>query len=294
MSKGDEQNDVAKKDADLFAFVLMPFRPEFNDVYELGIKDTAAELGILAERVDEQFFREGILERIYHQIEAADLIVADMSGQNPNVFYEVGYAHARRKLCILMTKDISNIPFDLAHHRHIVYGSSIAELKKKLREELDWARTEIMKLHSCGIEVECKGIGVDLEKSKFFATGIVHFQIDLVKNADDALTELHAIYFYTGRGWTLEQDGRACASTKSDRSDFTLKHMLTPSVTRFGKDTWDQITFRASKMVAAVTKGEELKDDYPCRGRVMVRLVTSGGTFEYPFSVDTTVSVLPF
>jgi hypothetical protein len=68
------------EESKIFAFVLMPFDKAFDDIYKLGIKETASQLGLLAERVDEQIFREGILERIYRQIEVADLILADMSG----------------------------------------------------------------------------------------------------------------------------------------------------------------------------------------------------------------------
>jgi hypothetical protein len=58
----------------MYAFVLMPFDPAFDDIYKLGIKETAEKLGIRAERVDEQIFhKENILERIYSQIDAADL-----------------------------------------------------------------------------------------------------------------------------------------------------------------------------------------------------------------------------
>src|SRR3954454_10194145 len=97
-----------------FVFVLMPFDVDFDDIYKLGIKGAVSEFqDLLAERVDEQIYREGILERIYRQIEVADIIVADMSGQNPNVFYEVGYAHAKQKLCILLTATADDIPFDL-------------------------------------------------------------------------------------------------------------------------------------------------------------------------------------
>ena len=278
----------------MFAFVLMPFDKEFDDVYKVGIKETAAELGILAERVDEQLFREGILERIYRQIEAADLIVADMSGQNPNVFYEVGYAHAKGKLCVLMTKDASDIPFDLKHHRHIVYGSSIAGLKDRLREELDWARSEIVKLRSCAIEVALKDIASNLEQSKYMATGTIDFKVDLVKKRNDTPTELHAIYFYAGKGWTLHQDGKKCGVTGSDIRDFDSKYMLTPPVTHFVRDTWAQITFTASKVLAYVTKGQELKDAYRCQGRVVVRLVTSEGVFDHPFALDIEVASVPF
>lgn len=74
-----------KSDNQIFAFVLMPFDKTFEDVYRLGIKETASQLGILAERVDEQIFQEGILDRIYRQIESADIIIADMSEQNNTI-----------------------------------------------------------------------------------------------------------------------------------------------------------------------------------------------------------------
>jgi hypothetical protein len=119
-------------DDQIFAFVLMPFNTAFDDIYRLGIKETANSLGILAERVDEQIYSEGMLERIYRQIELADFIVVDMTGQNANVFYEVGYAHAKGKLCIHLTQKADDIPFDLMHHRHIVYGGSIGELRTRL------------------------------------------------------------------------------------------------------------------------------------------------------------------
>ena len=77
-----------------FVFVLMPFSEEFDDVYKLGIKPACHDAGAHCERVDEQMFSESMLERIYNQIAKADLLVADMSGKNENVFYEVGYAHA--------------------------------------------------------------------------------------------------------------------------------------------------------------------------------------------------------
>src|SRR2546423_5254015 len=127
----------------LFAFVLMPFKSEFNDVYQLGIKEAASHVGIIAERLDEQLFGEGMLERIYRQIEAADIIIADMTGQNANVFYEVGWAHAKGKLCILLTKQSKDIPFDLKHRRHIEYKESIAHLRNELIKNLEWAKTEV-------------------------------------------------------------------------------------------------------------------------------------------------------
>jgi hypothetical protein len=80
-----------------FVFVLMPFSRDFDDVYEFGIKAAVMECGLVCERVDEQHFTESILERIFANIQRARFIVADITGNNPNVFFEVGYAYALKK-----------------------------------------------------------------------------------------------------------------------------------------------------------------------------------------------------
>jgi len=110
----------------------MPFDPKFNDIYKFGIKGAAMDVGAYAERVDEQIFTEGMLERVFNQISKADVIVADMTGRNPNVFYEVGYAHALGKIVLLLTQAADDIPFDLKHRQHTVYHGKIEDLKKEL------------------------------------------------------------------------------------------------------------------------------------------------------------------
>src|SRR5208337_630714 len=119
-------------------FVLMPFKSEFDDIYQLGIVAACKEAGAYCERVDEQIYQGSILERIYVQIAKADIIIADMTGQNPNVFYETGYAHALGKAYILLTQRAEDIPFDLKHYPHIVYGSSIVKLKEELKQNVRW------------------------------------------------------------------------------------------------------------------------------------------------------------
>jgi hypothetical protein len=112
----------------------MPFDQSFRDTYLLGIKPACEEAGYYCERLDEQIFEETMLERIYNQIAKADLVVADLSERNPNVFYETGYAHALGARVILLTRNSGDIPFDLKHHFHIVYSEGIADLKSRLRE----------------------------------------------------------------------------------------------------------------------------------------------------------------
>jgi len=122
-----------------FVFVLMPFSEDFDDVYELGIKAACKNAGAYAIRVDEQIFKESILERIYMQIDKADIIVADMTGKNQNVFYETGYAHALGKHVIFLTQNKDDIPFDLQHYPHIIYSGKIKNLLPELEKRVRWA-----------------------------------------------------------------------------------------------------------------------------------------------------------
>jgi hypothetical protein len=153
-----------------FVFVLMPFSQEFDDVYQLGIKPACIEAEAYCERVDEQIFQESILDRIYNQISKADFIVADMTRRNPNVFYETGYAHALGKRAILLTRNAKDIPFDLKHYPHIVYGNRIAALRDELQRRLSWyinAPTQANML--LGSELEFLIDGKPLAKGEFLA-----------------------------------------------------------------------------------------------------------------------------
>jgi hypothetical protein len=129
----DKQPDTSPKP---FVFVLMPFSVDFKDIYESGIKSACEAAGAYCERVDEQLHQGSITQRIYNQIAKADIIVADMSNRNPNVFYETGYAHALGKQVILLTQCADDIPFDLKDYPHIVYGGRIFLLKPELEKRL--------------------------------------------------------------------------------------------------------------------------------------------------------------
>ncbi len=276
----------------MFAFVLMPFDANFDDIYKLGVKETAEKLGITAERVDEQIFhKENILERIYNQINVADFIIADMTGRNPNVFYETGYAHAKGKTCLLLTSDTDDIPFDLKHHRHIVYGSSIQNLRKSLETELLAIKAEVTNKQSV-ITVENKVFGL-LEKPDFGARADVDLIFDLHNRTNTPSPEIEAIYLYTGPKWKFSQDGQECVSTVSDVADYQERHFLKPPVRRLHSGGWAQVKLTGSKFVAYGMK-KELKDKYRLTGRTLLRITTAEGAFDYPFNIDLEVGEIPF
>jgi len=129
---------MSERSEQAFIFVIMPFDDKWSDHYKLGVKPACEAAGAVCARVDEQIFLESILERIYSEIDRADLIVAEMTDRNPNVFYETGYAHGLAKPVILLTKTADDIPFDLRQYPHVVHGGRISVLKPELEKRVRW------------------------------------------------------------------------------------------------------------------------------------------------------------
>ncbi|TBB38561.1 hypothetical protein ELH44_37005 [Rhizobium ruizarguesonis] len=119
-----------------YIIALMPFKADFDDIYTLGIKPACEAAGGRCVRIDEEWFGGDIVSRLYTEISAADIVVSDVSDQNPNVFYETGYAHALGKPVILVTRTSDGTAFDLRQQQQIVYGSSIQSLRNTLENRV--------------------------------------------------------------------------------------------------------------------------------------------------------------
>lgn len=102
-------------------FVLMPFSDSLTPVFEDHILKAGKKFGLKTSRADNFFSTKSIMEDIWSAINAAKIIIADCTGRNPNVFYEVGIAHTLGKPTILISQSMDDIPFDLRHLRVIIY-----------------------------------------------------------------------------------------------------------------------------------------------------------------------------
>lgn len=106
----------------LKCFVIMPFTPELHYFYLYLKQHIERTHHIDCERADAQVLTVPMLEKINDYIRRADVIIADCSDRNPNVFYELGIAHAYDKKVILITKDpISEAPTDIKQFEFIPY-----------------------------------------------------------------------------------------------------------------------------------------------------------------------------
>jgi nucleoside 2-deoxyribosyltransferase len=279
-----------------FAFVLMPFGTEFDDIYRLGIQETAKEKGVVAERVDEQIYTESILERIYRQIDSADFIIADMTGKNPNVFYEVGYAHAKEKICTLITQNSDDIPFDLKHHRHLVYDGSITNLKKMLGDDIEWVKAELERRRTITFEVTARPQNQLLTSSEYARTGTFELVIDIHNRTEKRSPEIDALYLYTSERWEIKQDGKRSGHTKSEREDVSRRHILVTPTNRLAQGAWTQVRCELETSFWRKWHDEsiEAKDEYRVQGFMMIEISTAEGIFPTRVDLNVQFDEIPF
>lgn len=110
-------------------FVLMPFEKEWSDrVFKSLLRENIESLGLQCLRAD---FLKGpiIMEDIWVKINQAAFIIADVTEKNPNVMYEMGIVHSIGKPTILISQDLTSIPFDFKHLRHYCYKDNIDSFK---------------------------------------------------------------------------------------------------------------------------------------------------------------------
>jgi len=127
------------------AFVVMQFTEEYNDLYKEVIKPVTEEYGFECERADETHTTNPILQDIIQSIKESSVIIADITPNNPNVFYEVGYAHATNKPTILLCdRKREKLPFDISGFRTLFYDNTIAgksAVEKSLKKYLEGITT---------------------------------------------------------------------------------------------------------------------------------------------------------
>jgi nucleoside 2-deoxyribosyltransferase len=118
-------------------FVIMKFGDnELDSAYEGVIKPIIEEFDLRAIRIDEIQDSGKITDQILEHIARSKYVLADLTGERPNCYYECGFAHALGKELIFTIKASQNIHFDLAGYRFITWNTE-ADLRRKLRQRLN-------------------------------------------------------------------------------------------------------------------------------------------------------------
>ena len=109
-----------KRESDIF--VAMPFREELDRIYRDHIVRVCQQLSCSVSRADDFFGVQTVVADVLAAIRTAKIIIADCTGRNANVFYEIGLAHVLGKPVVLLSQREEDVPFDLRHIRFIKYN----------------------------------------------------------------------------------------------------------------------------------------------------------------------------
>ena len=126
---GSESNEKAH------VFVAMPFTEEMEDIYHYGIHSAVRAAGFICERADLSSFTGDVVEWVRSRIKSASFVIADLTGANPNVYLEVGYAWGCDVPTLLIVKDTQHLKFDVQGQRCLPY-KKIKDLEDILTKEL--------------------------------------------------------------------------------------------------------------------------------------------------------------
>lgn len=126
-------------------FMLSPFGEPFDSYYREVIQPELLRHGHEVFRANDSYTPGVILQDIFQEILDADVVLADITRENPNVFYELGIAHSYGKQVVMIAQSTANLPFDVSHMRVLRYHhesadtarSTITDIARAIEEALD-------------------------------------------------------------------------------------------------------------------------------------------------------------
>lgn len=178
-------------------FMVMPFSDEVSSqAYSHCIKPICDGLGLEIRRGDELFTTNPVYDDIVKEIQEASIVVVDITGRNPNVFYELGIAHTlKQSHTIMITHEgFEKAPFDVSHFRIIQYKNSIEgtrNLESELKKTLEYLLQDLKTLHRHEFELVTDVLTSNKKLSELFALiGLGNYH-GAVNRHDDLYVEGH-------------------------------------------------------------------------------------------------------
>lgn len=178
----------------------MPYDQTHRKYYEEIYGPALERSGFIPVKADAPYSTNPVIEDIKKLISACDLILCEISGNNPNVFYELGLAHAIGKPAVLISRSEKEIPFDLKSMRVIIYDNSDIDWASKLRRDIEKASTEAS---SAPVEKAKPLIGTG-ESADGVIPGLVKTFKNLASCEQEILEQIKTsleikIFFYLGK-----------------------------------------------------------------------------------------------
>jgi hypothetical protein len=125
-------------------FTIMPFGGWFDAYYADIYVPAIEEVGLKPHRADDLYRPSAIVHDIWEYTKQSRIVLADLTGKNPNVFYELGLAHALAKPAVLVAQSMDDIPFDLRALRVLLYDKNAPDWGTILKEKIGSALKEVL------------------------------------------------------------------------------------------------------------------------------------------------------
>jgi hypothetical protein len=125
-------------------FIIMPFGDWADFYYDNIFRPAVDNAGLTPRRADDLYRPSAIVHDIWELTQTARLLLADLTGKNPNVFYELGLAHAIAKPVILVAEKMDDVPFDLRALRVIIYDKNDPNWGTILKDKITAAAREVL------------------------------------------------------------------------------------------------------------------------------------------------------
>lgn len=126
-------------------FVIMPFGGAMDRVYQSVYQPAIRAAQLEPVRGDEIYGSGRIMRDVWKAIRAARCMLADLTGRNGNVLYELGIGHTLAKPALIVTAALSDVPFDLRHLRCIEYDKDHPGWGQRLAHEIERNLSDILK-----------------------------------------------------------------------------------------------------------------------------------------------------
>lgn len=119
------------------AFVAMPMNPGDDSLVDVleAIQAAARRCGIVAERIDEQQSNDRISDRMFEAIRQSKYVIADLTHERPNVFFESGFSHGIGKAPIYVARQGTRVAFDIQDYP-VIFFRNMKDLRDKLEQRL--------------------------------------------------------------------------------------------------------------------------------------------------------------
>jgi ActR/RegA family two-component response regulator len=145
-----ELDRLREEDPPKQCFVIMPFSKtkscsaeQWKDIFDNTIKPAVENAGFNYKCFRANLAIGNIVKDILDNLNNAEVVIADMTDKNPNVFYELGVRHALKNATILITQNIKDIPFDLRHYATLQYDWTTQDGKDRFKVEIKKVLGEI-------------------------------------------------------------------------------------------------------------------------------------------------------